>query len=218
METWNERLKQALTENQITASNLAHITGLSPAAIKKWIDGLTAEPKYTDVVKTCDALGISPAWLMEGKVTALANPLSPHAIALEKIDIKASCGVGTMNFEDFPEISKVFVNDLWFNKNFSFYKPDQIKIITAQGDSMSPDIEDGDAVFVDVRDNINIRDGIYAFCVEDEFYIKRAQRLPGIIRFLSTNDKYHHFDVPLKGGKEARFLGRVIKALVLKDL
>ena len=142
-----------------------------------------------------------------------------NMVSIQQVDYSGSCGFGVMNFEDFPEIRTLEVTPAWFNKNFSFYNPRDIKIITALGDSMEPEIRDGDAVFIDITDRETLRDGIYLLVVDGEAYIKRVQKLIGKkIALLSTNKAYKDIEVNLDSDIEIRVLGRVIKSLKIVDI
>lgn len=97
-----------------------------------------------------------------------------NSIKLDLIDIKGSCGTGIENFEEIPQIRQLLVSPEWFSRHFSYFKPGNIKIISSLGDSMSPDIEDGDAVFLDTSDTSLIRDGIYAVLIDSELIYKAS--------------------------------------------
>lgn len=219
MGSWNDRLREAMGKTDVTAADLARITGLSPAGIKKWVDGLTQEPRYTDVVKACSALGVAPSWLMEGKEQALATADAPDAVVIERIDLHGSCGSGTPAWDAMPRIDRIYVTRSWFERMFAFYDPAHVKIITAAGNSMTPVIEDGDAAFIDIADKEYIRDGIYAAIIDGDLYIKRVRRSPGKLEFVSANPDYGQFEITANSGDhDVLFLGRVIKSLNLKSL
>lgn len=217
MTMWHERLRKAMEDRGITSADLVRATGLSGAAIKKWVDGVTLEPRYNDVVRACEVLGVSPKWLMEGK-SELVPESDGDAVTIDLVDVKGSCGYGAINFELVPQIKKLQVSKEWFHRNFASYNPEKIKVITAVGDSMSPEINDGDAIFLDISDNIYIRDGIYAALIDDELYIKRVQKTPGKFTFISTNPVYKPFDVDMKGPITVLFIGRVIKRMKLENI
>lgn len=217
MESWNDRLRVAMDRKGLSAADLMRATGLSGAGIKKWIDGVTVEPKYRDVARACQTLGVSPLWLMDGR--GELTPLKQsETVTIDKVDLKGFCGYGTINFEQVPQVQRLLVSKRWFERNFSYYRPDNIKVITALGDSMSPDINDGDAVFIDISDNDFIRDGVYAALIDDELYIKRVQKAPGKLIFISTNTAYKPFEIPIDGPSTIKFIGRVVKSMCFKDL
>lgn len=217
MNTWSLRLNDALKVRNKTVTDLSRATRVSWPGVKKWIDGRVSQPKFDDVVAICDCLDISSDWLMRGvgpMGKAEAEESSSNMIVLDQVDFKDSYGYGVVNFEEMPEIKKIYVTSAWFAKNFAFYNPSNIRIITAQGDSMSPEIEDGDAVFIDITDRENLRDGIYLLQVDGELFIKRVQKLiKQRIALISTNKAYKDIELDLDSDIEVRTIGRVIKNL-----
>ena len=217
MESWNDRLRLAMSQKNVSAADLTRATGISAAGIKKWVDGVTAEPKYKDIANACNALGVSPLWLMDGRADH-APVDATQSVSIDLIDLVGSCGYGTINFEQVPQIKKLLVSKEWFNHHFPYFKPGNVKVITALGDSMTPDINDGDAVFIDVSDKSYIRDGVYAVLIDSELYIKRVQKTPRKLTFISTNPAYSPFEIRDGDPETVRFIGRVIKGMCIKDI
>lgn len=217
MNTWNERFCFAMKKRGLIAADMTRKTGMSAPAVKKWMDGSTSSPKYDDVVRAASALSVDPNWLMYGNGSMDVVP--SDQIELEMIDIKASCGGrGHINFEDIPAIKKILVDVEWFRRHFGFYNSKTIKIVTASGDSMSPEIDDGDAVFVDIADNISFRDGIYLLLIDDEVFIKRIQRLVSHkIALVSANKAYRDIELSTDGQVQIQVLGRVIRSFKMRE-
>lgn len=217
MTTWNERLKEAMQNEGVGLSGLSRATGVSTAAVKKWVDGLTLQPKYEDVISACKALKVTPEWLMDG-VEAVPQIVDDDeesgSVTLEMVDIKGSCGFGIANWESVPHIRKIQVSRSWFEQNFPYANIDSIKVITAAGDSMEPLIRDRDAVFLDISDTELLREGVYALLMDGELYIKRLQRMPRqALRLKSDNAVYDPIDIPADSDIEVRIIGRVVKAM-----
>ena len=217
MTTWSERLRVAMQHRGVKATELARATGMTDAGIKKWVDGNVTEPKFTDIHRACEALKILPMWLMFGAGPMSQSDADPETVSIDLVDLKGSCGDGLVAFDQMPHVKHLLVSTDWFKKQFAFYSPNNIKIITATGDSMSPDIEDGDAVFIDQSDLGIIRDGIYAVIINGELFIKRIQRLPDRLLFISTNKAYQTFEVMKASDATIHVLGRVIKSLKFVD-
>lgn len=214
MATWNDRLNQAMKDKNVNAAQLARAMGISAPGMKKWIDGVTSQPKYDDVMAACRALDISPEWLMEGVAVPAVTPAEKSDfVIIEQVDIKGSCGFGCANWEDVPRIRQLQVSKAWFEYHFSNIKQENVKVITACGDSMVPLVHDNDAVFVNVADKI-VREGVYAVLMDGELYIKRLQRLPARgLRLKSENPAYDSIDIPADSQTQVLIIGRVIKAL-----
>lgn len=214
MTTWNDRLNQAMKDKGVNASQLARAMGISAPGMKKWVDGTTLQPKYADVMSACSVLGISPEWLMEGVDAPVATVSDGDDYAvIERVDIKGSCGFGCANWQDVPCIKQIQVSKAWFDYHFPNIKQENVKVITACGDSMVPLVHDNDAVFVNVGDKM-IREGVYAILMDGELYIKRLQRLPAHgLRLKSENPIYDPIDVLADSTIQVSVLGRVIKAM-----
>lgn len=214
MSTWNERLVQAMERQGVSLSDLGMATKISPAGIKKWVDGVTLRPKYDDVVAACRTLKITPEWLMEGRSGPSAQcEVDEDCAVIEAVDVKGSCGFGLENFETSPTVRQMQVSRAWFAYHFPHLKDGNIKIITACGDSMSPLIHDKDAIFIDVSDQY-LREGVYVLLVDGELFIKRVQRMPSkVLRLKSENPAYDPMDIYPDSGTEIKIIGRVVKIM-----
>lgn len=126
---WNERLREAMLARDKSQTDISRATGITPAGIKKWLDGAVSKPKFDDVFDVCTYLDITPEWLMKG-IGSMNDKTQPNSnmVSIQQVDYFGSCGLGVMNFEDFPEIKTLQVTPAWFTKNFSFYNPRDIKI------------------------------------------------------------------------------------------
>ena len=91
--------------------------------------------------------------------------------------------------------------------------PANIRVITGYGDSMQGTYEDGDPLFVDVGITELKVDATYCFALNDEFYVKRLQRLPnGSIKIKSDNPHYDDILIPAPERANLRIIGRVLGA------
>ncbi|WP_282092182.1 S24 family peptidase [Epibacterium ulvae] len=99
-------------------------------------------------------------------------------------------------------------------------KPQNLAVITVKGDSMEPDLFDGDRIVID-RSQTRLDDGsIYAVHFSDGLFVKRIQRLPGDrVLLISSNSRYSqihldHTDLvsDLDGGS-FKIVGRVVASM-----
>lgn len=89
--------------------------------------------------------------------------------------------------------------------------PANLRVISAQGDSMAPTILDGAPMFIDISDR-KLHDGrIYAFDVEGEVLVRRIQKRPdGGLDLLPDNTARYHSQFVEKGKiLDLNVLGRV---------
>lgn len=84
MTEYGARLEHALTERKVSATALAKHMGVSYQAVKRVIDGKTAEFSASNHAKAASYLNISPDWLLSG-----AGDMTPSATAATALSGKA---------------------------------------------------------------------------------------------------------------------------------
>ena len=90
--------------------------------------------------------------------------------------------------------------------------PQAVDIVFVRGDSMEPEIQNGDMILVDRQNNELKREGVYVFRLDGFRPVKRLQRLPNrLIQVTSDNVNYQPFMVDLKlEDLDFAILGRVV--------
>lgn len=104
------------------------------------------------------------------------RPLVGDEIRIAHYDVQGAMGNGKL-VHDFPEMFRdVTVSQQHLRELGVTYKdPSHLKLITGDGQSMSPTIQDKDPLISDVSIREFTGDGIYAFVWQGLFYIKRLQ-------------------------------------------
>lgn len=174
---------------------------------------------------------MSPNWLLTGEGTmalkeeeneeAEQKPLkkltpTSAAFALDGVDdgseminvplVKARLSAGQGIFEVAGDIEGYCA----FSSAFLHRKgnPESMVVMKVQGDSMQPEIMDGDAVLID-QSKKEVRLGrIYAVGFEDAIYLKRIDKEPGKIILKSVNPDYRPIVIDL--GEQMFDMFRVI--------
>lgn len=201
----HERIQQKLDEKNLRQADIARATGKSTAAVAKWLSGQNV-PKTDSLVKIAEFLGVTPHWLAtgEGVMNAFAisnlsgsfeqvsdwddsTPIEANEVAVPFYkDFAVACGHGkdTVAYED--EWRKLRISRATINRIGSHR--DMIFATLAEGDSMSPIINDGDTIWVD-KSKDTIKDGkIFVFEYGELFYCKRLYRMPNNgLRVVSEN-------------------------------
>lgn len=105
----------------------------------------------------------------------------------------------------------------WFAFNISFLQkrgnPESMYLFEVAGESMSPTINEGDTILVDISNKEFIPGKISLFELNDTFLVKRADIKPGFFRLKSDNkDKDNHPDIeiPMDSPDHFAVYGRVI--------
>lgn len=148
-----------------------------------------------------------------------AFPEEDDLIYLRRLNVEACCGSrGVQNYEDEAYVDLMGVSRVWFKENISRIRENGYDIITATGDSMEPTLRNGDLVVIDRMDTaITKREGVFCLLIDNDLYLKRVQRVPGNLRFISDNRLYDPFEIKLTE-IEARVVvfGRMVNSLNLK--
>jgi transcriptional regulator with XRE-family HTH domain len=87
MSTLAKRITARRKELGLSASDLANICGISPAAVFKWESGGTSNLKHDHLFMLADALNVRPRWLALGEGEKLAAPpMEAYGAALRRRD------------------------------------------------------------------------------------------------------------------------------------
>lgn len=148
-----------------------------------------------------------------------AFPEQEDLIYLRRLNVQACCGErGVQNYADESYVDLMGVSPGWFRDNISQIRQNGYEIITASGDSMEPTLRNGDLVVLDRWDKeITKRDGVFCVLIDNDLYLKRVQKVPGCLMFISDNKLYHPFQIPLNEvNSRVVVLGRMVNSLNLK--
>ena len=190
--TFATRLKQVIGQEPI--HGFSKRSGVSDTSLRSYLKG--SIPGIDKVVMIAKTAGVNVEWLVtgEGPQTWEADPTGDFAY-VPVLDVAASAGTGLLVSEETVQEMIAF-DSHWLRSQLNT-SPNELSIITVQGDSMAPTLLDGDLIFVD-HQVTDWRDGIYVFQMDEDLLIKRLQRLPGgTVSVISDNPKFPPFIVDL---------------------
>jgi phage repressor protein C with HTH and peptisase S24 domain len=216
---------QFVVQQWPSADRLAKATGVSPSAFRKWLKGV-AEPSRDRLVALAEAAGVNVSWLAQGEgaepdaLALAARAHSPHSadlagnpniaqyLVLPRRPEAAAAGSGHPVTSE-PSEFIGFRRD-WLRTTFGRDSGDLILEI-AVGDSMEPDIRNGDVLLVDTTDRTFRNFGSYVVEARGERLVKRVQRkFDGSLILISDNKMYLPESIPADMAKEVHVVGRVI--------
>ncbi len=219
METFAKRLKYAMTLRNVTQSELSRAVNVTPAAVKKWLEGKVASPKAIDCYAVSQFLSVNMFWLISGQGEISENCTrknESNGVSLATLVPEYTNASRTYSKIG---IESLTVNQNWFDLQFGKINPQELRIITAEGDSMSPLINDGDIVFLDIRENSLGREGVYFVDAGDSLFFKRIQYKPGGGAILiPENSKYRDIELSSDELNKIKIYGRVIKCFHVEDI
>ena len=235
MDTFRDRLLWAMRRAGISTQALADALGASYQAIRKAENGLTKSFSAQNNEKAADILKISAKWLATGEGDRLAGgandstSFSPkhfkpilawehpedlpdgEFIFIPLMDIRLSAGHGA---EQDIDINFSCDRPLAFRADWirqMHLSPAKLISMFADGDSMEPRIQHGDALVVDTAQK-HIMDGkVYALYYDGGERVKRLFKSPGGGLLIKSDNKDYP-DIQVSAGEMEfiRIIGRVV--------
>jgi phage repressor protein C with HTH and peptisase S24 domain len=135
----------------------------------------------------------SPA---RGGLSIAGSETRPGYVRFQLLDAAVSAGEGSV-FEQYPEVlHEVEVAEWWATANIRA-PHDRVRLLTARGDSMANEINNGDVLFVDSGITQFAGDGIYIINQGGHAKVKQLQLMrDGSMAIVSLNPRYQTEFVP----------------------
>jgi len=198
-----ECLRFWLARKGVSQYALAQKIGVAPNTISQIATG-QRNPSFDLLEKITGALGVSLPEFFACKDDSL-----PEIVFVERV--KARPRGGTGGLETDAESSNMYS----FHSSFIARKrgnPADMKIFEVAGDSMSPTLNNGDLIMVNLLDT-DVRTGcVYLLRIGDELMVKRLENRPGnMLLIRSDNPAYE--DIPVSKGDssgEVQIYGRMV--------
>ena len=193
-------IKELRTERGMSQEELGKIVGVQRAAVQKWENGSTQNLKRETIKKLAEFFGVSPASFIEeySNIIFFDDIKMFNAPLYESVS--AGCGVSAN--EDAIGYAPVEVN--------SQAEAKETFCVKVKGDSMSPDIQDGDIIQVHRQTSVDTYD-IAVICVDDyDYLVKRVVYGDDYIKLISLNMTYKPLLFEGADVLRCRVLGKVI--------
>jgi phage repressor protein C with HTH and peptisase S24 domain len=225
---FGERLKM-IVRHWPSAERVAHASGISPSAFRKWLRG-DAEPSRDRLVALARATNVSLIWLATGEGNTpdkrdlgewtarpggsgrgRANVDSEPTFVLLPRHEPEGAAAGSGDPSPRPATTQFigFRSD-WIH-DVLHIDPQLVVLEVAIGDSMAPGIGDGDLLLVDTTTPKIVDFGIYVIEVRKERLVKRVQRkFDGSLILISDNPVYQPEEISAKLASEVTVIGRVV--------
>lgn len=214
------QLRKRAAELDLNQAEVARRCGLSPERYGQYVRH-QREPDFATLDIICRELGVTPSYLLgypDGVAFAAAATTKeadlPPIIAAEShvgvIALELKPGMGGGGYEDLSGSETIlFPEHLILNQLSA--KPEDLRVVEVEGPSMSPMLESGDQVLVNLTKRNPSQPGI--FCLFDGFGIvcKLVERIrntdPPMVRIISANSLFKPEEI---SEEEAHIIGRVV--------
>lgn len=206
-----------------TKAEAARVADISTDQLDRYISG-KGEVSLSPVARLAQAKGVRLDWLWSGDDPRQASPAattlraeSPRAgyAYIPLFDLAAKGGPGGRVVEQELVVDALAFKEDWIRQELHV-RPDDLRLIYVEGDSMEPDLRAGDIVLLDHTDTSARREGIYVLRMDGALLVKILQRLPGgVVKVISRNTAYESFTImaaELEAGNGTAIIGRVVWA------
>jgi phage repressor protein C with HTH and peptisase S24 domain len=207
-----ERLKSCT--NSKSDTELAKTLGLSQQSISSARNNCKIPDSWIHVVSK--QFRISTDWLFFGVGQPTLDAIAPDAISpfdetLKMIPlVGARLSAGQGSFETSGQIERSYA----FRKTFlnKLGIADRMVLMTVSGDSMEPEIKNGDMVLIDQSQQTLYPGKIFAVGVEDMVFLKRVTAIPGKVILSSVNSAYPPIEIDTRGdlASDVRIVGQAV--------
>lgn len=232
----SKALRILFKKDGISEGKLSNLTGITQPTIHRILTGESKEPRSKNIVALANYYGVSRDVFDTGivdeeslgavkrkEVIRPVSELSSDAVTISMMGAQLSMGFGISqdHLSHDEQVGSFETTKKWVNSRLSHATSIQnIKIITALGDSMKGTFNNGDALFIDTGVSEVKVDAIYALAYDGELFIKRVQRIPGgRLSLISDNAKgYKPITIEHKDVPTFLVIGRVIGVLNYNEL
>ena len=210
MKTLGERIK--IVRGKETQDAFASRIGVSKASLGGY-ERDENSPSAEAILKICSKNDISVEWLLTGtgpmkKGDGLEGENDSDLIMIPMANAVLSAGSGSLETDGDSERSYAFRRDFIARKGSA----KNMVLMRVSGDSMEPEIMDGDVVLLDQSKRTVVPGRIFAVGFEEAIYLKRIDLLPGQAILKSINPAYPPVTLDLReqNGDKLRLIGQVL--------
>lgn len=211
------RLRTAITSKFPNLRDFSDRFDVNYHTLQHYLAG-RRDPSTSFLKLLSEQVGLSASWILSGLGSMeivdpgqIVNSAGAETVHIPHLDIEASAGAGSAPGEE-NVLATYSFDKSWLRQQG--LNPENLSIISVSGDSMEPDLEDGDLIIVDRRAEY-VRDGhVYIVRFADELFIKRVQKnMDGSIRLLSSNKAYDPIIVSSASKEGIHVVGKLVGAL-----
>ena len=199
-----EKIKKIIDDRNLTQDKFGSMIGKTNACVNQWIKG-KRDLSTSDIEKICDVFSVSPNFLYNRETD---TTIPSNIVKIDVLDVSACCGNGIANISE-NVIGHQFVSKNLL-KEFTFTAPENIKIIRAVGDSMTPTINPQDMIWIDISVKEPSSDGLYLLTVGQDLMIKRIQINPFNNQVQIKSDNPAYAPIVMNDYREISCIGKVI--------
>ena len=155
--------------------------------------------------------GLNPDWLASGVGQPFVGDGSGAGEGFQTVPkVRARLCAGGGSFEVDDRVEGFFAFDsAWLGEKG---EADRMVLMDIFGNSMEPELRDGDTVLVDQSQKDVLAGAVFAVGIEDTIMVKRIEKHPSKLVLLSDNTRYAPIYLDENQGDAVRIIGKVVWA------
>jgi phage repressor protein C with HTH and peptisase S24 domain len=208
IERFESFLQRVFQATGITSqSELASVLKINRSAITQARKKNSIPDKW--ILQLYKTYGLNPDWVETGSgQTFIKKSASDDSIFKNIPKVRARLSAGGGSFEVGSEIEGYYA----FRRDWLTIKGNRNKMVLMDifGNSMEPEMKDGDTILIDESQKDILAGAIYAVGIDDTIMVKRVEKHPNKLVLLSDNKDYS--PIYLQGNEisSVRIIGKVI--------
>ena len=186
-------------------NDLASALGINRSAITQARKKNAVPDKW--ILQLYRAYGLNPDWVETGTGPTFSKS-SGDAIFKNIPKVRARLSAGSGSFEVGSEIEGYYA----FRKDWLTTKGNMDKMVLMDifGNSMEPELKDGDTILIDESQKDILAGAVYAVGVDDTIMVKRLEKHPNKLVLISDNRDYEPIFLRESDIHNIRIIGKVI--------
>ena len=213
--TLADRLQARTSQLGLNPAHVAEMAGVNRSFVYDILRGRSTRPGLDRLAEVARVLKVELDWLIhgigevEGTSPFMENP-DETFVSITHAGVRPAMGGGAVVLEDHETPGRAYHFRRSWIKNDLKASPSQLRIMTVEGDSMEPTLQDGDTVLVDMTRRAPSPPGIFVLDDGMGLVAKRLQHVPNsdppAVRVISDNRHYPEYE---RTAGEVHIVGRI---------
>ncbi len=201
------RLRRAMEAKQLNARELASRAGVGPSFVYDILSGKSANPTTSKLAKVAEVLDVTLPFLLKGE-TASRSALQ-DAVAVPQISMSSDFGRPGATRSLLDKQPFYFARQ-WVEQTLGS-NPQDLRLLTVEGDAMSPTIERGDKLLIDTGRSEPSPPGVFAIYDGMALVIKRIEYIKdGNDSMIVARTDNEHYPPQKRKPSDIHIIGRVV--------
>jgi phage repressor protein C with HTH and peptisase S24 domain len=203
-------IRRAFEALKISSQNrLAILLGINRAGITQAKKKGAVPDKW--ILELYRKYGINPDWIETGKgkifITERGGSIVvPEYKSAPHVKARLCAGDGSFEVDENIRDYWMFRTDWLKSKGVT----SDMVLIDVYGNSMEPELKDGDTVLIDTSRKEILAGSIYAVGIDDTIMVKRLEKHPGKLVLISDNKDYEPLYLSQSEMDSVRIIGKIV--------